>query len=87
MQLSFDELQYVIGSPDTVKEMAEARPLHPFDEEVIAFLNDLSVALRTNREYPDVATFGFWCRKAALMKEKAKYDDVEERLGKGLAQN
>lgn len=84
MQLSFNELQYVIGTTDTVERMKNVRPLRPFDDEVISFLNDLSGELRKNREYPDVATFGFWCRKGALLQEKAKYDDVDERFGKGI---
>lgn len=84
MQLSFNELQYVIGSAKTVEQMQNVRPLRPFDDDVIAFFNDLSALLRTNREYSDIATFGFWCRKAALLKEKGKYDDVDKRLGKGI---
>lgn len=83
MQLSFNELQYVIGTPEIVEGMKSVRPLRPFDDDVIAFLNDLSSELRKNREYPDVATFGFWCRKGALLQEKAKYDDLSERFGKG----
>ena len=63
MQLSFNELQYVIGSPEIVEHMQDVRPLRPFDDDVIAFFNDLSAVLRINREYSDVATFGFWCRK------------------------
>lgn len=84
MQLSFNELQYVIGTPETVEQMQNVRPLRPFDDDVIAFLNDLSAALRTNRAYSDIATFGFWCRKAALLKEKEKYDDIADRFGKGI---
>ena len=84
MQLSFKELHYVIGNEHTVEQMLDVKPLRPFDDEVIAFLNDLSALLRKNREYSDVATFGFWCRKAALLKEKEKYDDVAERFGKGI---
>ena len=84
MQLNFNELQYIVGSPETVNAMKNVRVLRPFDDEVIAFLNDLSALLRKNREYSDIATFGFWCRKAALMKEKEKYDDICERFGKGI---
>ncbi len=84
MQLNFNELQYIVGSPETVNAMKNVRVLRPFDDEVIAFLNDLSASLRKNREYSDIATFGFWCRKAALMKEKEKYDDIVERFGKGI---
>ena len=50
----------------------------------VSFLNDLSGVLRKKSEYPDVVTFGFWCRKAALVQEKVKYDDVNERFGKGI---
>ena len=84
MQLSFNELQYVVGTPEIVEAMNTIKPLRPFDDRVISFLNDLSGELRKIREYSDVATFGFWCRKGALLQEKAKYDDIEERFGKGI---
>ena len=84
MQLSFKGLQYVVGTPEIVENMQNVRRLRPFDCDVISFLNDLSSELRKNRGYPDVATFGFWCRKAALLQEKEKYDDLSERFGKGI---
>lgn len=84
MQLSFKELQYVVGSPEVVENMMDARVLRPFDDDVIAFLNDLSGILCKNRKYSDVVTFGYWCRKAVLLKEKEKYDDIMERFGKGI---
>ena len=59
-------------------------PLVPFDDTVLEFFNDLSKKLTRVREYSDVATFGFWCRKAALMREKSNYDDLHLRLGKGI---
>jgi len=61
-----------------------AAPLMPFDEKVLDFFNDLSKSLVKVREYSDVATFGFWCRKAALLKEKANYDELGTRLGRGI---
>lgn len=84
MPFSFNGLQYVVGTPETVEGMKALKPLRPFDDAVIAFLNDLSGELRKVREYPDAATFGFWCRRAALTQEKAKYDDIGERFGKGI---
>ena len=84
MQHGFPELQYVIGNEETVERMPFLRSLQPFSEEVLSFLNALSAILMHIRDYPDVATFGFWCRKAALLQEKAKYDDLQERLGKGI---
>jgi len=61
-----------------------ANPLVPFDEQVLDFFNDLSKKLTRVREYSDVATFGFWCRKASLLKEKKAYDDLQARLGRGV---
>jgi hypothetical protein len=61
-----------------------AVPLTPFENHVLEFFNDLSRRLTRIREYSDVAAFGFWCRKAALLKEKANYDDLNLRLGRGV---
>lgn len=78
-------LQYVIGSSETVANMETIKPMKPFSDETLSFLNDLSkVLLKYGRTYSDIATFGFWCRKSALEKEKQKYDDICSRLGKGV---
>ena len=84
MQLNFNELEYLIGSPEIVENMKYAKALSPFSEPVVEFLNALSEKLRNVREYSDVATFGFWCRRANLLKEKNKYDDLNVRFGKGI---
>ncbi len=63
-------------------------PLPAYSEEALIFLSDLSAKLlhdpRT-RAYPDVTSFGFWCRKANLQKLKEECADRESRLGRGLA--
>ena len=74
-------LMLLVGNFD---DAVNAPPLAPFDDKVIDFFNDLSKQLTKVREYSEVATFGFWCRKASLLKEKAGYDDLGSRLGKGL---
>ena len=85
MQLNFDNLTFVVGNTDSIKQMEIVKPLQPFSNEVIAFLNDLSKkAMRFGKEYSDVATFGFWCRRSALLQEKKKYDDISDRLGRGI---
>jgi len=66
------------------EDMVNAPPLMPFSDNVLEFFNELSKRLTKIREYSDVATFGFWCRKASLQKEKANYDDLDLRLGKGV---
>lgn len=85
MQFDFDQLEYIIGDRETVSGMNRIKPMNPFSDQVINFFNELSVKLRKVKEYPDVATFGFWCRRAALLAEKAKYDDAPQRLGRGIA--
>ncbi len=84
MQLNFNELKYLIGTPETIEKMRELRPLRPFDGRVLSFFDSLSVKLRKNRDFSDAATFGFWCRKAALLQQKESYDDISERLGRGI---
>lgn len=84
---SFDYpmLTYLVGSADIVKKMSTVRSMRPFSDDVIDFLNSLSKKLlKTGKEYSDVVTFAFWCRKAALLAEKNKYDDISQRLGKGV---
>lgn len=63
-----------------------ARP--PFDQEMLAFLNDVSRAVLAGKpEYPDVVTFAFWIRKASTLRMKARYsqEDGNIRLGRGTA--
>lgn len=86
MPQNFNELTYVVGTAETVERMTRVPAMVPFDDRAIAFLNALSVKLlKTGKAYSDVATFAFWCRKAALLQEKAKYDANELRLGRGIA--
>lgn len=85
MQVNFDNLNFVVGNGQTIQTMVYTRPLEPFSAEVIDFLSALSKRLmHEGKEYSDVATFGFWCRKSSLIREKEKYDDLSFRLGKGI---
>lgn len=78
-------LKYIIGNEETVAGFEKLKPMEPFSDTTLSFLNDLSgKLLKFGRIYSDVATFGFWCRRASLEKEKKKYDDIISRLGKGL---
>ena len=85
MPLNFNDLQFVIGSADRAAAMSLLKPLPPFADEVIEFLNALSKELmKKSRGFSDVATFAFWCRKPALLQEKKSYDDLASRLGRGV---
>lgn len=71
----------------------DARPLVPFDDEVIEELDTLSKALMkdpASRQFPDVVTFAFFCRRGNLLKLKEQYQSpisnvkCQIRLGRGI---
>ena len=85
MQPNLNNVEFVIGNENIIEKMSSLKAFHPFDEEILDFFNDLSkILLKEGKSYSDVVTFGFWCRKAALVKEKEKYDDINVRLGRGV---
>ena len=74
-------------------ESLDARPLVPFDDEEIEELDTLSKALLkdpSSRQFPDVVTFAFFCRRGNLMKLREQYQSpisngkCQIRLGRGL---
>lgn len=70
------------------KDIPNASPFAVFSEESLAFLSDLSNALlkgRDARAYPDVASVGFWCRRANIDRLASQYADKDTRIGRGLA--
>lgn len=83
MQQILSDIEWLYGSLATL----DAKPLIPFAEETIEQLNALSVALLRDplsRQYPDVVTFGFFCRKANLLKLKEQQSHMGLRLGRGV---
>lgn len=86
MPQSFNELTYVVGTPENIEAMRSVPAMVPFSDKAVTFLNAVSAKLlKTGKAYSDVITFAFWCRKAALLTEKAKYETGELRLGRGIA--
>lgn len=85
---AFDEhsaLDFRIGSPEQVTAMPALPVMQPFADAILDFFHSLSQRLmRTGQQYPEIAAFGFWCRRSALLNEKKKYDDLEMRLGRGI---
>lgn len=83
MQQSLSDIEWLHGSMATLDD----RPLIPFAEDTIEQLNALSTALLRDplsRQYPDVVTFGFFCRKANLLKLKEQHSHMGLRLGRGV---
>ena len=72
----------------SIDPLIEHSPFQPFDPLIIDFLNELSKNILKDsaaREYPDVVTFAYWCRKSNITRLKKEYGDQENRLGLGNA--
>jgi len=66
----------------------DVTPFSPYDDLSCEFLNDLYLNLKVNKkikEFPDVMSFAFWCRKANINKIKNQFFDSNIRIGLGLA--
>lgn len=77
-----ENIEWLVGSAETLNE----KPVVPFDEHVIEELDALSKALMkdpASRQYPDVVTFAFFCRRGNLLKLKEQYASAAIRLGWG----
>ena len=66
-----NEIEYILGSkqPDTL-------PLKPFDTLVCEFLEIFSNKLnliKNIKNYPDLKTLSFWCRKGNINNLKKMY--------------
>ena len=82
-----NNIEWLHGSMEALAE----RPLVPFAEEVIEELDTLSKALMkdpASRQFPDVVTFAFFCRRGNLIKlrENSQLSTFNSklRLGRGL---
>lgn len=87
MQQSFSGLKVLFSKAESFEEMKALPSRKVFDEEITNFLNELSVAIRKDREaktYPDVVTFGFFCRKANIELLKETYSS-NNRIGRGIS--
>ncbi len=78
-----NNVRYLVGNPDNY---LLSRVFTPFNELSLEFLGELSNAILKSSEvkrFPDVITFGFWCRAANLKKMKAGYPNLSNRKGIG----
>lgn len=87
MQRNFDDLKILFPENQDIDGMKKLPAKSLFDVEICEFLNGLSEEIRHDKEarsYPDIVTFGFFCRKANIEKMKKEYMQ-ENRLGRGLS--
>lgn len=88
MPLNSNKIKYVIGNSDIIDSMVTIPAFQPFDDTVINYLDTVSKILLNSMEakqYPDVITFAFWCRRASMKSLQKPYVDLIQRLGRGIA--
>ena len=78
-----NSVEFLVGN-----ENFDYTPNFSFDDNVVSFLNDFSIKLNSMkliRDYPDLKTLSFWCRKNNIINLKRKFFDKENiRLGLGF---
>jgi len=89
MQQHFNDITILF--PDTrldIEKFKIQSATQLFSEDAVAFLNALSKEIIKDdlvRNFPDVATFAFFCRKANILQIKKKYENEDViRLGRGI---
>ena len=73
-------IKFLGGKKVTVK------PCTPFGNQEIDFLDSLSKILMSNnnaRNFPDIISFAFWCRKKNIKSLRNKLNTAETRIGLG----
>ena len=78
----FDDVVVIAGT-----KQIKTIPENPFNQQSIDFLAKLSSEIRKSKnlkEFSDLATFAFWCRKNNILSYKNKYSHFNYRIGKGL---
>ena len=61
-------------------------PFEIFDKDIIVFLNEISKEILRNNEckkFPDLITFGFWCRTNNIKSLLNNYNFFKNRVGRG----
>lgn len=65
------------------------KPLDSFNKEIVHYLNELSrqiIRTKNIKEYPDLLTFGFFCREENILRFKEKINPYTKiNLGRGLS--
>lgn len=76
--IHLNDVKYMAGGDVTVC------PALPYNDTAVEFLDYLSKSLMKYREYPDIVSFGFYIRKANILRLKESFEDKHYRIGRGL---
>lgn len=84
------DIHFLLGDSELLKKMCDGQAKSVdviYSEQICDFLDDLAKLLRADkhmRQYPDVATFGFWCRRSHLKSLAEGMNDSVRRVGRGM---
>jgi hypothetical protein len=90
MEKVFQEVDFLVGSnPIKWETLLGISTMPVLDDTIIGFLSEVSSILFKNpliRDYPDVATFAFFCRRSQLMGLRDKVVETEGviKVGRGI---
>ena len=84
-----NKVTYLTGNAEIAGGLPDIPAKKPFSDDIVEFLNDVSRAIlkdKASKAYSDVVTFGFWIRKASILKLKERFEknDNAIHLGKGI---
>ena len=88
MQQNFNDISFLFPNSENISDVLLHKSFVPFDDKICEFLDEVSKKLLQDADakaYPDVVTFGFFCRKASISSIKKNYEGkLEGRLGRGV---
>ena len=62
------------------------KPKEIFDDNIVDFIDEISKSILKNKLkiiFPEIISFGFWCRKKNILNLKKLFKDDQLRIGKG----
>lgn len=87
MRALSNQIDFLVGDHTGLSQFVKVQPLEIFPPVVLSFWAQVSARLLSGRQikqYPDVATFAFFCRKAHLLSLQKSYLNTGLRLGRGV---
>lgn len=88
MEKALEEIDFLIGNKFDIVDLLNQSSFDVFSDVTLCFLSDISKQLLNSpfvREYPDVATFAFYCREANLkVLRMSYYADIKLQIGRGI---
>ncbi len=78
-----NQIRYIVGNAAEFQSVV----FQPFEPTTCDFLREVSKSLlqdRTAKQYSDVVSFAYWCRRANVDQLQKKYTEASLRMGRGL---